>query len=56
MDNRATALKHLFLDIAKDLDPEMAQQALTPEGEKAVDAIADSVVKAFDILMQKPSA
>jgi len=56
MDNRAAALKQLFLEIAKDLDPEMAQQALTPEGEKAVDAIVDGVVKGFDILMQKPSA
>lgn len=56
MDNRAAQLKALFIDTIKNADPELADKALLPEGEKVVDAVCDGIVKAFDILSQKPEA
>lgn len=56
MDNRAEQLKTLFLNTVKNLDPQMAEQALSPEGDKVVSAACEGLVAAFDILNTKPSA
>lgn len=55
-DTRPAALKALFIDTAKALNPELAEQAITPEGDAMLDTAAEALVKGFDILLSKPSA
>lgn len=54
MDARAVKLKALFMDSVEKLEPgASAELAKNPEKAASLDAIADNVVKAFDILMDK---
>lgn len=54
MDARAEKLKALLVDVLDKIEPGSSAELNTPEKAVAVDAIAENLVKAFDILMDKP--